>query len=70
MNGQNGHNGRVDLDTFFKRLFDVLDAKKREKLPEYLKIFPYVNGGLFKDHFALPKFSARARRMIIECRRI
>ena len=40
------------------------DAKRYR--PDYLKEFPYVNGGLFKDHYQVPKFSAKSRRMIIE----
>jgi hypothetical protein len=57
-----------DLDAFFKRLFDLLDTpdKKRGNLPDYLKCFPYVNGGLFKDHYDIPAFSAKSRRMLIE----
>jgi hypothetical protein len=27
---------------------------------------PYVNGGLFREHFDIPEFSAKSRRMIIE----
>lgn len=27
---------------------------------------PYVNGGLFREHFDIPAFSAKSRRMIIE----
>jgi len=27
---------------------------------------PYVNGGLFRDHYPVPQFSAKARRMLIE----
>ncbi len=54
-----------DLDTFFKRLFDLLDSTERSDQPEHLKKFPYVNGGLFRDHFDIPIFSAKSRRMII-----
>jgi len=54
-----------DLNTFFKRLFDLLDSTERRDQPEYLKNFPYVNGGLFRDHFDIPIFSAKSRRMII-----
>ncbi|WP_372847200.1 type IIL restriction-modification enzyme MmeI, partial [Pontiella sp.] len=31
-----------------------------------VKDLPYVNGGLFRDHFDIPAFSAKSRRMIIE----
>ncbi|MBW2186889.1 MAG: class I SAM-dependent DNA methyltransferase [Deltaproteobacteria bacterium] len=54
-----------DLDTFFKRLFDLLDSTERSDQPEHLKKLPYVNGGLFRDHFDIPLFSAKSRRMII-----
>lgn len=54
-----------DLDVFFKRLFDLLDELGRDGLPEHLKCFPYVNGGLFRDHFDIPTFSTKSRRMII-----
>lgn len=58
----------TDLDAFFKQLFDLLDTpdKKRGNLPDYLKCFPYVNGGLFRDHYDIPQFSAKSRRMLIE----
>jgi hypothetical protein len=55
-----------DLHDFFVKLFDILDRKSRDGLPEHLKIFPYVNGGLFRDHHAIPEFSIKARRMMIE----
>ncbi len=57
-----------DLDAFFKRLFDLLDTveTKRGNIEEHLRCFPYVNGGLFREHFDIPTFSAKSRRMIIE----
>src|SRR5690606_13153561 len=35
--------------------------------PDYLAKFEYVNGGLFADSIASPKFSTKSRRMLIEC---
>jgi len=57
-----------DLDIFFKRLFDLLDTPdgNRGNIEEHLKCFPYVNGGLFREHFDIPEFSSKSRRMIIE----
>lgn len=56
-----------DMDSYLQRLFDVLNTEKRdESLPEYLKAFPYVNGGLFRDRFALPKFTMKSRNIMIE----
>jgi hypothetical protein len=62
----------ADLPAFFKDLFLALSTSvnDRFKTPAYLKEFPYVNGGLFDDTHAklldVPKFSSRARRMLIE----
>jgi len=56
-----------DLDIYLERLFDVLNIEKRDdSLPEYLKKFPYVNGGLFKTKFSLPKFTMKARNIMVE----
>ncbi|MDQ8193829.1 hypothetical protein QEH59_05305 [Coraliomargarita sp. SDUM461004] len=55
-----------DLHDFFVKLFDLLDRKSRDGLPKHLQDFPYVNGGLFRDHFPIPEFSIKARRMMIE----
>ncbi len=56
-----------DLDAYLQRLFDVLNTEKRdESLPEYLKAFPYVNGGLFRDRVALPRFTMKSRTIMIE----
>lgn len=55
-----------DLDEFFTELFALLDCEDRKNLPAHFAVFPYVNGCLFKDHYPVPKFSAQARRMIIE----
>ncbi|MDD4950583.1 DNA methyltransferase [Sulfuricurvum sp.] len=56
-----------DLDAYLQRLFDVLNTEKRDELlPEYLKAFPYVNGGLFRDRVALPRFTMKSRNIMIE----
>jgi hypothetical protein len=55
-----------DLHDFFVKLFDLLDRKSRDGLPKHLRNFPYVNGGLFRDHYPIPEFSMKARRMMIE----
>jgi hypothetical protein len=58
-----------DLDLYLEKLFAVLNTKEedRSNLPEHFCKFPYVNGGLFKDHHWVPKFSAKSHRIIIEC---
>ena len=37
------------------------------KIPEFLKSFPYVNGGLFDKEVPVPEFSRKSRAIIIEC---
>ena len=58
-----------DLSDYLNRLFTVLNTadSDRGKLPDYLANFPYVNGGLFADDIPSPVFSAKSRRMLIEC---
>lgn len=63
-----------DLSDYLNRLFLVLNTADSERaqlpnapLPEYLDNFPYVNGGLFADDIPSPTFSAKSRRMLIEC---
>ena len=55
-----------DLNTYLHKLFEVLNTPDRNKYPEFLKVFPYVNGGLFTDSIHVPKFSHRSRAMIVE----
>lgn len=55
-----------DLNQFFQRLFFVLNNKDNSKEQIYLKHFPYVNGGLFKERSTIPIFSRKSRKIIIE----
>lgn len=55
-----------DLDNYLLKLFEVLNKKSRNGLPEYLKEFPYVNGGLFAEEHPIPKFSKRSRDSLID----
>lgn len=56
-----------DLDTYLDKLFLVLNTpeNERESLPEYLKSFPFVNGGLFEKEYKTPKFSSSSRAAIL-----
>ena len=56
-----------DLQSFLKRLFKVLNTETRNNIPRFLEEFPYVNGGLFAQEHPIPKFSAKSRKIIIEC---
>ncbi len=56
-----------DLDSYLQSLFNVLNTEHRTaNTPTYLKAFPYVNGGLFKDEIPLPTFTFKSRKAIIE----
>lgn len=58
-----------DVDVYLERLFDVFntpDDKRDNSLPQYLKSFPYVNGGLFRDKQPLPKFTTKSRAILVE----
>ena len=58
-----------DLSSYLERLFEIFntDEKSRDNtLPEYLKLFPYVNGGLFKSFYPVPKFTTKSRDILID----
>jgi hypothetical protein len=56
-----------DLQDYLKLLFEVLNTEiHTTKTPSYLKKFPYVNGGLFKDKSPLPNFTFKSRKAIID----
>ena len=61
-----------DLAWFFGELFTSLDTEDKSALKTPFKDFPYVNGSIFditRHAIAIPKFSAQARHLILECGR-
>ncbi len=58
-------NGK-DTHTFLNDLFNRLDTENADHLPEYLRKFEYVNGGLFNQKINSPLFTAKARKTLIE----
>ncbi len=56
-----------DTHTFLDRLFNVLNTKINNKEAAHFREFPYVNGDLFNSTITSPKFTAAARKIIIEC---
>lgn len=58
-----------DTHSFLDELFDVLDRKldDRDDVPGHLKGFGYVNGNLFARRCRAPRFSVKARAVILEC---
>ncbi|MCX7085839.1 MAG: class I SAM-dependent DNA methyltransferase [Methylococcales bacterium] len=63
------HTGKdgSDLQAYLQKLFAVLNVSDRTDYPQFLQDFPYVNGGLFADDYPLPSFTAKSRKIIIEC---
>ncbi|ESU19471.1 hypothetical protein FEDK69T_31400 [Flavobacterium enshiense DK69] len=57
-----------DLSGHLDRIFEVMNtpAKQRRNLPAYLEVFPYVNGGLFRDIYESPVFTRRSRQAVID----
>lgn len=57
-----------DTDLYIQRLFaqlNVVSNKNDESID--LRKFPYVNGGLFRENYPIPKFSARSRQQLLNC---
>lgn len=60
---------------FFEDLFTVLNtpedaasrAPLRNTMPVEILRFPYVNGGLFKEHTYIPDFDITTRNQIMDC---
>ena len=58
-----------DVSSYLERLFEVFNTpydKRDSSLPNYLKDFPYVNGGLFRDKHPVPKFTTKSRNILVE----
>lgn len=59
-----------DVAEFIDRAFLAMSTSDPEvlgTLPQLYEVFPYVNGGLFKDRYPIPVLSRRARTLIINC---
>lgn len=59
-----------DLAEFINRAFLAMstnDPVVLSTLPTLYEVFPYVNGGLFRDRYPIPVLSRRARTLILNC---
>lgn len=55
-----------DTHIFLNELFKRLNSKSGDEFPVYLADkFPYVNGGLFRDPIESPRFTSKARKILI-----
>ena len=58
-----------DVDSYLTRLFKIFNTREDKRdanTPAYLSAFPYVNGGLFRDEYNIPKFTTRSRSLLLE----
>jgi len=55
-----------DTHIFLDNLFDRLDTENADHLPEYLRKFEYVNGGLFGQKVTSPRFNKKARNILLD----
>lgn len=56
-----------DVDLFLATLFRKLNTPNGQgTFPSHFNNFPYVNGGLFRDDIQCPKFSKKARQILID----
>lgn len=57
-----------DAGSFLNGLFRVLDTRedRRARVPAHLRRFGYVNGKLFSESAPAPRFTAKARSIVIE----
>jgi len=64
-----------DLNVYLDTLFEVMNTQPNLRdaihgisaMPAYLKVFPYVNGGLFRNPHTAPIFTRKSRQMLIDC---
>ena len=59
-----------DLREFLEGIFDIMaieDKGVRASMPQHISRFPYVNGGLFKEHVPVPTLSRRTRTLMLKC---
>lgn len=59
-----------DLAEFLEGIFDIMAIENktiRASMPQHISRFPYVNGGLFKEHVPVPTLSHRTRTLMLKC---
>lgn len=58
-----------DLHELLDQVFDVLNTEESKRIgyPAHLLGFGFVNGKLFERHSSAPKFTAKARALVLDC---
>lgn len=64
---QNTQSDGSGVDLFLHDLFVRLNTHDEDAgaLPRYVRDFPYVNGGLFREDLEVPRFSRRSRDLLL-----
>jgi len=59
----------ADLHELLDQIFDVLNTESDSRVgyPSHLLKFGYVNGRLFERHASAPRFTTKARSLILDC---
>lgn len=61
----------TDLAPFIGQLFEAMatpdNEAQRSSMPEAVRRFPYVNGGLFREQTPIPVLSYRTRLLMLKC---
>jgi len=58
-----------DVSAFLEEAFNIMSTSKPEgnQGAHAARQFPYVNGGLFAEHYPVPRLGWKARRLLLEC---
>ncbi len=60
-----------DLVQFIGQLFEAMstpdNSEQRSRMPDVVRRFPYVNGGLFREQTPIPVLSFRTRLLMLKC---
>jgi len=58
-----------DLHELLDQVFDVLNTEESKRIgyPSHLVGFGFVNGKLFERHASAPRFTAKARTLVLDC---
>lgn len=65
MSSSDASNTHEVLAELFRSMNTKISDREREKIKNWAKEFPYVNGGLFSDSLDIPKFSKIARSYLL-----
>jgi hypothetical protein len=58
-----------DIHELLDQIFDVLNTEENKRIgyPSHLLRFGFVNGKLFERHSSAPRFTAKARSLVLDC---